>query len=139
MVCCSDHANFSTNVGPHLAEKSFLNGVMDSGSILKMLPCSCTGLDVVLSTPPANLSGVVLGSTSLLLSWSHPQESGYIQGYSVTYNNTHDSAMYLQVEGTTLTLKDLQKFTNYSIQVAAFNSGGCGPSATIYLMTDSDS
>ena len=85
-------------------------------------------------------------STKITVQWRevpYVSRNGDIVGYTVRYfsisgcNNTilHNDSDMLEA-----TLVDLIPFTNYSIEVAAFNVNGTGPFSTpVYLRTHGDS
>ena len=75
--------------------------------------------------PPMNVACVALNSQSLQITWQPPQadrRNGIIRGYRVFYELTGDDPAEDQQTTTTTTeltvfLSNLQKFSNYSVQV----------------------
>ena len=103
----------------------------------------CASLATVPSAPPVDVNGSVLSSTSLRISWSPPPDqdrNGVILGYVVTYFSIPDGTeMSSSTTEMFIELHGLDKFTNYSVSVAARTSVGTGPPASVIVMTDSDS
>ena len=82
-------------------------------------------------------------STSIFISWLPPPEqdqNGVITGYNVTYSIIGGGVMVNTTSGIqrSIELTGLEKFTQYSISVAAFTSVGIGPSDSITVSTDTD-
>ena len=98
---------------------------------------------------PTNITSFSKTSTSLLVTWvtiPTQQEIGQVMGYTAIFFAVKDGNMTAQnvsVESGNLNetiLDNLQKFTNYSIQVLGFTERDkSGPlSDPIYVMTDQD-
>jgi Down syndrome cell adhesion protein 1 len=107
---------------------------------LKSTLCTCmtSFLDVLAPAgPPEKVHCVALTSTTIQVSW-HPPEphlrNGIIKGYKVLYA-PHPGLVPIpmtplpkttRLATVTTVLEQLQKFTNYSIQVLAFTEAGDG-------------
>lgn len=100
------------------------------------------------SGPPLAVQGRALDSRTIELSWQQPEPShrnGPIVGYHVLYEEaglqsaTPPTPIIVDAGRTTLTLRDLKKYTQYSVRVRAFNTLGDGPlSAAVLVMTAED-
>ena len=105
-------------------------------------------LSSVPSRPPQNLWANNISSTALNITWN-PVPTGFVhgilRGYRVLYKETNKpSAPYTKITVPSrvrnIVIKDLKKFTNYSIMVLAFTIKGDGAqSPTIKVSTDEDS
>ena len=96
------------------------------------------------SGTPREVTRVNTTSTEITVQWREVpciDRNGDIIGYTVRYYTISGSNITLRnYSDTVTTLVDLTPFTNYSIEVAAFNVNGTGPFSTlVYLRTDSDS
>ncbi|RMX41265.1 hypothetical protein pdam_00012375, partial [Pocillopora damicornis] len=99
------------------------------------------------SRPPQNLWANNISSTALNITWN-PVPTGFVhgilRGYRVLYKETNKpSAPFTKItvppRVRKIVLKDLKKFTNYSIMVLAFTIKGDGAqSPTIKVSTDED-
>ena len=88
--------------------------------------------------PPEKVHCVSLTSTTIQVSWHPPQahlRNGIIKGYKVLHAPRPGqiptpmlglSPKTTRLSTVTTVLDNLQKFTNYSIQVLAFTQGGDG-------------
>ncbi|XP_032455790.1 Down syndrome cell adhesion molecule-like protein Dscam2 isoform X48 [Nasonia vitripennis] len=97
--------------------------------------------------PPHDTTCTTLTSQTIRVSWSSPPLSaanGVITGYKIIYGpseswhdeNTKDTKITSSSETI---LHGLKKFTNYSMQILAFTSGGDGvKSAPIHCQTEQD-
>jgi Down syndrome cell adhesion protein len=98
--------------------------------------------------PPLGVQGRALDSRTIELSWQQPDpayRNGPLGGYHVLYEEagleqaTPPMPVTLDASRTTLTLRDLKKYTQYSVRVRAFNMLGDGPwSPTVLVMTAED-
>lgn len=105
-------------------------------------------LSLVPSRPPQNLWTNNISSTALNITWN-PVPTGFVhgilRGYRVLYKETNKpSAPFTKItvppRVRNIEIKDLKKFTNYSIMVLAFTIKGDGAqSPTIKVSTDEDS
>ncbi|CAG0905603.1 unnamed protein product, partial [Darwinula stevensoni] len=96
------------------------------------LPLHFTTLEDVPGEPPQALTCKTLTSTGIEVQWDPPptsSQNGILQGYKILYYHDEDRAKEMTSSRTTVILKDLLKFTNYSIQVLAFTSAGDGVSS----------
>ena len=98
------------------------------------------------SAAPVSLQGHNKSSTSIFVTWGPvplSEQNGVILNYTVSYKEaSHGSAKTVTVDEPTnsTTLKDLNKYTNYSITVFASTIKGGGiVSAPIFVITDQDS
>ena len=103
-------------------------------------------LRVVPNSPPVNVRGHNMSSTSILVQWgSVPAENcnGIIISYTVTYKELPGGSTNSKVANaatTQATLTGLKKYTNYSIVVSASTSKGDGnASDPITVITGEDS
>ena len=101
---------------------------------------------VVPNSPPVNVRGHNMSSTSILVQWgSVPAENrnGIIMSYTVTYKELPGGNTNSRVANATTaqaTLTGLKKYTNYSIAVLASTLKGDGnASEPIIVITDEDS
>uniref|UniRef100_A0ABD2XLN9 Down syndrome cell adhesion molecule-like protein Dscam2 n=1 Tax=Trichogramma kaykai TaxID=54128 RepID=A0ABD2XLN9_9HYME len=101
------------------------------------------------SSPPQDVRCTALTSQSLQVSWDPPPNSslnGVLKGYKVMYENMdalQDAAAgKLDTKSTaalTVGLTNLEKHTNYSVQVLAWTRAGDGvASAPLYCVTEED-
>ncbi|XP_023317526.1 Down syndrome cell adhesion molecule-like protein Dscam2 [Trichogramma pretiosum] len=108
-----------------------------------------TTLEDVPSSPPQDVRCTALTSQSLQVSWDPPPNSslnGVLKGYKVMYENMdalQDAAAgKLDTKSTaalTVGLTNLEKHTNYSVQVLAWTRAGDGvASAPLYCVTEED-
>ncbi|XP_068224083.1 cell adhesion molecule Dscam1 isoform X5 [Palaemon carinicauda] len=97
--------------------------------------------------PPQDVTCTTLTSQTIRVSWSSPPLAtvqGVIKGYKVIYGPSDkwydEESKDTKITGSTEThLHGLQKYTNYSLQVLAFTSGGEGVrSQPIHCQTDQD-
>ena len=100
---------------------------------------------IVPSRAPGNVTLPKSTSTSLHISWSTiPQEfvHGVLRGYIFTYwpvEDINDTANATAgPDATTIDLKGLKKFTNYSIKFAGLTYKGVGNGSDIILQTSED-
>ena len=100
----------------------------------------------VVAVPSAgvvNLTGVFSSSSSLLISWQPPppdDQNGVIRAYNITYGiSPQDRSQYASesTTGLTIELTSLEKFTEYTVFVAAFTIA-TGPEESVTVRTDSD-
>ena len=90
-----------------------------------------------------NVTGVNTSSTSLSISWSPPPEqdqNGVITAYNITYVTSGGNVMMNSTSSSTLSIElaGLEKFSEYSVSVAASTSIGGGPSVSIMVTTATD-
>ncbi|KAK7068698.1 hypothetical protein SK128_024054 [Halocaridina rubra] len=97
--------------------------------------------------PPQDVTCTTLTSQTIRVSWSSPPldtVQGVIKGYKVIYGPSDkwydEESRDTKITASTEThLHGLQKYTNYSLQVLAFTSGGEGVrSQPIHCQTDQD-
>ncbi|XP_040563720.1 cell adhesion molecule Dscam2 isoform X2 [Lepeophtheirus salmonis] len=103
-----------------------------------------TGEDLPL-TPPRNIICTPMTSTSLQLTWAPPEVSdirGRLLGYRLYYQDVNHK---FSIPGTkesmtpSVILNSLNKFSNYSVMMAVFNSAGEGPfSSPFFCSTKED-
>lgn len=83
--------------------------------------------------------GGAISHISIQLSWDLPMESlrhGDIISYDILYKNATTSIV-ATTTNTSIILRDLQEFVNYTISVRALTAIGPGPYSTpIIIMTD---
>ena len=95
------------------------------------------------SDTPQEVTIVDTTSTEITLQWKEVpciEQNGDIIGYTVRYSISGSNITLRNYSDTVATLVDLIPFTNYSIEVAAFNVNGTGPfSSPVYMRTDGDS
>lgn len=112
--------------------------------------------DAVPSGPPLDVKAISLSSTEVNVTWSPPEndkQNGQILGYKIFYwqsklkpnatltdEDSEDKREMMEiVPNTYLELSDLEMFTNYHIQVSAFNPAGDGPrSIAVFVQTKED-
>ncbi|CAH0727689.1 unnamed protein product, partial [Brenthis ino] len=107
---------------------------------------TATTLEGVPEAAPTRVSCAALSSSSMKVSWAPPPQAlraGLIQGYKVIYapiSTDHAEGAELKRVTTTETyLHALHKYSNYSVQVAAYTAAGDGKrSAPVYCMTEED-
>lgn len=90
---------------------------------------------------PVDLIATSSSSTTINLTWKPPTPEGHnglLQGYIVGYKveNSSDAFVYKTVKSNgkrdeSVLLRDLRKFTSYTIIVQAYNAMGTGPKAEI--------
>ncbi|XP_031783300.1 Down syndrome cell adhesion molecule-like protein Dscam2 isoform X4 [Nasonia vitripennis] len=104
-------------------------------------------LEDVPSSPPQDVRCTPLTSQSLQVTWDPPPNSslnGILKGYKVMYENMNALTDSTKVETKSTTalivgLTNLEKHTNYSVQVSAYTRAGDGlPSAPLYCVTEED-
>ncbi|XP_011698542.1 PREDICTED: Down syndrome cell adhesion molecule-like protein Dscam2 [Wasmannia auropunctata] len=104
-------------------------------------------LEDVPSSPPQDVRCTALTSTSLQVSWESPPDSslnGILKGYKVMYENMDALTESVKPEmkittSLTAVLHNLEKYTNYSIQVLAYTRTGDGvASSPLYCVTEED-
>ena len=95
------------------------------------------------SGTPREITRVNTTSTEITLHWREVpciDRNGGIIGYTVRYSISGSNITLRNYSDTVATLVDLIPFTNYSIEIAAFNVNGTGPFSTpVYMRTDDDS
>ncbi|XP_039276469.1 Down syndrome cell adhesion molecule-like protein Dscam2 [Nilaparvata lugens] len=111
-------------------------------------PLVATTLEGVPEEAPQDVRCAALSSQSLRIRWEPPSpehHNGLLQGYKVVYklvNPNQDGPYDSEVKKTTnleTNLHNLSKFTNYSIRVLAFTTGGEGIlSSPIFCNTEED-
>ncbi|KAG7198654.1 hypothetical protein KM043_006011 [Ampulex compressa] len=106
-----------------------------------------TTLEDAPSSPPQDVRCTALTSQSLQVSWDPPPDSslnGILKGYKVMWENMDTVTESTKTEmkttnALTLVIHDLQKYTNYSVQVLATTRAGDGvASAPLYCVTHED-
>ena len=102
--------------------------------------------------PPENVQGRALDSRSIELSWQPPNvahRNGIILGYRVFYeeavasagnqDSANPSTETVDAPKTTLTVRNLKKYTQYNVRVLAFSQLGDGPqSSAVVVQTAED-
>ena len=115
--------------------------------MVRLLPQTCI-LKIFLiiaapSGPPQSISGSVISSTSLQLSWSPPlsvHQNGLIQSYTIlvfeqqTNTTIEKHQNFLQ---TTIVLNNLQPNYDYTLSVAA-HTVALGPYGSVIIRTSED-
>ncbi|XP_052738089.1 cell adhesion molecule Dscam2 isoform X2 [Bicyclus anynana] len=109
-------------------------------------PVTATTLEGVPEAAPTRVTCSALSSSSIKVSWAPPPpayRNGIIQGYKIIYaplSTSHAEGAEIKRVSTTETyLHALHKYSNYSLQVAAYTAAGDGKrSAPAYCMTDED-
>ncbi|XP_044016307.1 Down syndrome cell adhesion molecule-like protein Dscam2 isoform X2 [Aphidius gifuensis] len=106
-----------------------------------------TTLEDVPSSPPQDIRCTALSSQSLQISWETPPETslnGVLRGFKVLWESM-DLSIETSKSDTKITtaltavINNLEKYTNYSIQVSAMTRPGDGISSSpIYCMTKED-
>lgn len=95
-----------------------------------------------LASLPSNdstLTTVDIWSRSAALAWTAPSQPwGSIQVYHVYATNNYDSAAVELYQGlsTSVTVEDLEPYTNYTAWVEACTVAGCSPGPTTQFTTD---
>ena len=86
------------------------------------------------SAPPVNVTSHSLSSTSIRVLWDEvpvTERNGIVTGYEVEYRQMTFSSIEvtqtMETEELSITLPDLQEYTEYSIRVRAYTSEGPGP------------
>ncbi|XP_044591619.1 Down syndrome cell adhesion molecule-like protein Dscam2 isoform X3 [Cotesia glomerata] len=106
-----------------------------------------TTLEDVPSSPPQDIRCTALSAQSLQVSWEAPPDTslnGVLRGFKVNWESmdalTETTKYDTKITSAlTIVLNNLEKYTNYSIQVAAMTRPGDGiPSAPIYCKTKED-
>ena len=102
-------------------------------------------LSSVPSSPPDNITGIVLSPTEILVTWDMVplnDQNGIITLYEVLYQpletfNETIKAITREVFGTemSITLTDVQEFVNYTISVRAYTIVGVGPYSEEVMVT----
>ncbi|XP_075422091.1 protein sidekick-1 isoform X2 [Ascaphus truei] len=85
--------------------------------------------------PPLNIQVNTLTASQLEITWDPPpteSQNGIIQGYKIYMWETHnhnqtEKVKVLFLPETTVRLKNLTSYTEYSVSVSAFNAAGDGP------------
>ena len=107
--------------------------------------CCCYFL--VPSLPPQNVQSYNTSSTSVNVTWQEVPTGfvhGILRGYRIFYSRTKDNGVdvrqaIMPANKRFVHLEGLDKFTNYTIQVAAFTRIGYGTkSRKIIVSTDED-
>lgn len=89
--------------------------------------------------PPAQLTGAVINSTSVELTWVAPNNQGpnEITGYTLSYKTSVGQIVVVDesigVEQTTYEVFNLQAGMTYTFRLAAVNVFGAGPSANLTI------
>ena len=95
------------------------------------------------SGTPQEITILDTTSTEITLQWREVpcvERNGDIIGYTVRYSISGSIITLRNYSDTVATLVELTPFSIYSIEVAAFNVNGTGPSSTpVYVRTDRDS
>ncbi|KAK0170460.1 hypothetical protein PV328_011021 [Microctonus aethiopoides] len=106
-----------------------------------------TTLEDVPSSPPQDIRCTALSSQSLQVSWEAPPDTslnGVLRGFKVNWESmdsiTETAKSDIKITtALTVVINNLEKYTNYSIQVAAMTRPGDGvPSSPIYCKTKED-
>ncbi|KAG8038992.1 hypothetical protein G9C98_003299 [Cotesia typhae] len=106
-----------------------------------------TTLEDVPSSPPQDIRCTALSAQSLQVSWEAPPDTslnGVLRGFKVNWESmdalTETTKYDTKITSAlTIVLNNLEKYTNYSIQIAAMTRPGDGiPSAPIYCKTKED-
>lgn len=102
---------------------------------------------LVPSLPPQNVQSYNTSSTSVNVTWEGVPSGfihGILRGYRVFYSRTKDNGAavrqaVIRADQHYVRLEGLDKFTNYSIQVAAITRIGYGAKSTkLIVSTDED-
>ncbi|XP_049771919.1 Down syndrome cell adhesion molecule-like protein 1 homolog [Schistocerca cancellata] len=110
---------------------------------------SVTTMEEPPESPPRDVKARTKSSESLFVTWKPPEEkfqNGEILGYYIGYRRTNSSDAFhyktfevipgMPLQGL---LTNLQKFTEYTVLIQAYNKAGAGPkSPEITAMTDED-
>lgn len=90
------------------------------------------------SSPPENLNGEVLSSSSVYLQWDVPppeHQNGIITGYFINVTALETgTAIHMSTANNNVTFESLQPFTTYFCIVAARTSAGKGPYTTAVIV-----
>ena len=88
------------------------------------------------SAAPLNLTGFMLSSRSVQLSWDPPpvtDQNGIISGYTVATSSFDDGELFYNISvSTNLTIHSLSPYTTYAFSVAASMAAGRGLSVLKY-------
>lgn len=89
-------------------------------------------------SPPTNFGPVVIGSSSILFSWSRPAiPNGQIISYTVTYNLTGLPTPVVVLNATEYLVAGLEAYTYYQFTLFASTIVGGGPATQpLLLRTD---
>ena len=92
------------------------------------------------SAAPLNLTGFMLSSRSVQLSWDPPpvtDQNGIISGYTVVTSSSDDGESFYNISAyMNMTVNSLSPYTTYAFSVAASTAAGRGPfSAKILVQT----
>ncbi|XP_049947509.1 Down syndrome cell adhesion molecule-like protein 1 homolog [Schistocerca serialis cubense] len=110
---------------------------------------SVTTMEEPPESPPRDVKARTKSSESLFVTWKPPEEkfqNGEILGYYIGYRKTNSSDAFhyktfevipgMPLQGL---LTNLQKFTEYTVLIQAYNKAGAGPkSPEVTAMTDED-
>ncbi|XP_052122025.1 cell adhesion molecule Dscam2 isoform X10 [Frankliniella occidentalis] len=97
--------------------------------------------------PPTDTTCTTLTSQTIRMRWVSPpltSANGVIQGYKVVYGptdtwNDESTKLTMKTSSSETILHGLQKYTNYSMMVLAYTSGGDGvASSPIHCQTEQD-
>ena len=101
------------------------------------LPHSCFHLITAPSSPPLNVTAVVVNATTILVSWETPpiiHHNSPLTGYVIIYSDLSspgggDEMRSSIMDPTVLTalIVNLEPYSLYDVQVAAVNNAGAGP------------
>ncbi|XP_068223029.1 cell adhesion molecule Dscam1-like isoform X2 [Palaemon carinicauda] len=120
-----------------------------AGAGPRTTPVSATTEEDVPSEAPRDVQCTSLSSTSLLVQWTTPSLTaihGILQGYKVMYRPVHPTRFFHpdDIKDKTIValrtqLNGLERYTNYSVTVAAYTRRGSGiRSDPVYCITDED-
>ena len=91
---------------------------------------------------PGNLSGVVVNSTSVLVSWTPlpvSEQNGALTNYRLTYSGVEldreEVIHILSSTALTYNVTGLEEGTEYRVSLAALTSAGAGPETSITVST----
>ena len=90
---------------------------------------------------PGNLSGVVVNSTSVLVSWTPlpvSEQNGALTNYRLTYSGVEldrEEVIHILSSTRTYNVTELEEGTEYRISLAALTSAGAGPETSITVST----
>ena len=91
------------------------------------------------------MSGQITSSTSISVSWEEVQaelQNGIIIGYNIMYQSLAENDngfVTARPNDRQANLRELKKFVEYNISVAAFTVKGDGPAFVFIVRTDQDS
>ena len=91
------------------------------------------------------MGGQITSSTSISVSWEEVQaelQNGIITGYNITYQSLTENDngfVTARPNDRQANLRELKKFVEYNISVAAFTVKGDGPPFVFIVRTDQDS